>query len=333
MKISKLIIYAGGWLIHILFSMTLFPVLSITVMLPSIFLAMLGAWLFRFRGAIFTTILCIAYHYLMLEYHSDNPTVVAEAWNVFGISLQLTFSMLTATLKSSQERYQKLNKSLKKIVDERTSELRSLNNYLMDLGDIERANTIKTLLNIPMKELNQVLRTSTLLELHLERTKHPSLEKARTIALLARNCLAQMKSLGNSSLYASEGDFDIEPALNQLTSHLRDLSGVDIRMISDCNWERLPPHMATHIYHIVHEALTNALRHADPSTVEIGLINAPEKCTVYIENDGQPLQNENRKGMGISLMRHRAMRLEGTLSILGGPGKNTRVQCVIPHSG
>jgi signal transduction histidine kinase len=323
-------IYLGAWAAYMLTSLALFPYLRITVLSFTIPLAMTAAWFYHCKGAFLTILLTIPYNLLMMYSYSADAAIIFEAVNPVGLALVSSFACWTARIKNNRERYQELNASLEQTVEEQTLNLRLLTDRLLDITEIEHANVTKTLLDQPLKELRAMTKTSDLLEKQLEVIQHPGIDNAQAITKQIHNCLNHLQSLGASPSLATQHDFDFGRSLNALISRMHEVSGTDIYVIHEYDWAALPKHAAPHLYQIIHEALSNALRHAAPSRIEVGFVNKPEQCMIYVENDGKPMADPDTTGMGISLMRYRAARIKGSLSILCGPGKNTRIQCLFP---
>jgi len=100
-------------------------------------------------------------------------------------------------------------------------------------------------------------------------------------------------------------------------------------------WEPLgvaDDEQAFHLYRIAQEAVCNALKHARARRIVISLRGETRRLTLAIDDDGRglPMRTARTPGMGISIMRHRAERLGGTLTIEPGPERGTRVLCTVP---
>jgi signal transduction histidine kinase len=90
---------------------------------------------------------------------------------------------------------------------------------------------------------------------------------------------------------------------------------------------------ATQLYRIAQEALANALRPAQTTSVEIAL-QTDEACTVLeIRDDGPglPPEQERGAGLGLQIMRYRAGLIGGTLTIETPAPGGTRVICRLPR--
>ena len=87
MSTKSLILYLTSWMAYLGFAFLAFPNLQITVMLYSIPLTMLGGWLYIYKGALLTTFATVPVHFILLNHYSDDPSVIFEAFNPFGIRL------------------------------------------------------------------------------------------------------------------------------------------------------------------------------------------------------------------------------------------------------
>jgi two-component system sensor histidine kinase UhpB len=94
------------------------------------------------------------------------------------------------------------------------------------------------------------------------------------------------------------------------------------------------------VYRCVQEGLTNAIRHALPGRVTIGLgqadgeispVGAPLSLT--IEDDGRGVVPGAPKGFGLTGMEERVQALGGSFAIAERPGGGTRVSIVMPVQG
>ncbi|GBD11800.1 Nitrate/nitrite sensor protein NarX [bacterium HR23] len=92
---------------------------------------------------------------------------------------------------------------------------------------------------------------------------------------------------------------------------------------------QLPPEDAEQVVRVVQEALTNACRHAVAHRIQVRLSVGEEAATVVVEDDGcgfDPNRPQEGEGhFGLSIMRARAARLRGQLTIDSAPWKGTRV--------
>jgi PAS domain S-box-containing protein len=95
----------------------------------------------------------------------------------------------------------------------------------------------------------------------------------------------------------------------------------------------LTDHMATHILHIVREALTNTLRHAKATSSKISLLRTPDGLHLEIRDDGIGFDFATKEGHGWGLrnMAARADKLDAKFELISQCGKGTRISLAIPR--
>ena len=94
--------------------------------------------------------------------------------------------------------------------------------------------------------------------------------------------------------------------------------------------ERPPPEVELACFRIAQESLTNALRHADASRVNLALASDGTFLVLQVTDDGLGLPPEHRSGLGLVTMRERACQLGGEVVIATPPEGGTRVSARLP---
>lgn len=95
----------------------------------------------------------------------------------------------------------------------------------------------------------------------------------------------------------------------------------------------LAPAMQTQAMHIVHEALTNIQRHARARRVWIGVEQMDGHASFTIQDDGcgfDPCTVNGEHHLGLAIMRERAERSGGRLTIDSAPNAGTKVIAWLP---
>jgi signal transduction histidine kinase len=90
--------------------------------------------------------------------------------------------------------------------------------------------------------------------------------------------------------------------------------------------------VATHLYRIAQEAVTNAIKHGQSRQIAIDLSQRRDKVVLRIQDDGLGFTGrlENKEGMGIRTMNYRANMIGASLAIQKNPGGGTAVVCTLP---
>ena len=98
----------------------------------------------------------------------------------------------------------------------------------------------------------------------------------------------------------------------------------------DCG---IPDHLASSVFRIFQESLTNVARHARARRVTIRLSQTPKRLTLAVSDDGIGIPPERLEGtasLGLVGMRERALACGGELSITGRPNLGTTVLLTVP---
>jgi PAS domain S-box-containing protein len=97
---------------------------------------------------------------------------------------------------------------------------------------------------------------------------------------------------------------------------------------------QFPPETAAAIFRVAQEALTNVMRHANASLVNMRLIANDRGVRLSIADDGKGItetQLDNSRSLGIVGMKERILRVGGELQIHSGLGKGTRLEINLPN--
>ncbi|HET7551563.1 MAG TPA: sensor histidine kinase [Gemmatimonadaceae bacterium] len=129
-------------------------------------------------------------------------------------------------------------------------------------------------------------------------------------------------------------DLGLVAAVRWLARQARDSSDVDITVDALGETDRIPAQVASVLYRVAQEALTNAVRHAAPTTVAIVVRADANTATLEVSDDGRGFDiaeaEARRPGMGLFSMRERVSLVDGQLDLTSLPGSGTRVVARIP---
>lgn len=87
---------------------------------------------------------------------------------------------------------------------------------------------------------------------------------------------------------------------------------------------KLPPEQEFVLFRAAQEGLTNALKHAKPETVVVGLHYGPEGASLCVQDDGRG-SNALRVGHGLRGLRERVEAIGGSMEIGAAPGGGFRL--------
>ncbi|MDD2884159.1 MAG: response regulator [Dechloromonas sp.] len=92
--------------------------------------------------------------------------------------------------------------------------------------------------------------------------------------------------------------------------------------------------LATAIFRLIQEALTNVLRHAAASQLNVSIDEDEDCIRVSIEDDGQGFQPaQDKKTFGLLGMQERVKMLGGSIAISSQPNAGCRIEATFPKQG
>ena len=152
---------------------------------------------------------------------------------------------------------------------------------------------------------------------------------------LARASLEDARGfMGRLWLYASEGS-NLVHALQHLVAEKDYISGARVRLSVKGRPHPIPPEVGLNLLRIAQEALANALRHGSARGVSLDLRYSRSFLRLEIRDDGVGFDPgaAARGGYGLAIMRNRAARIGGELTVAAGAGKGTVILARVPSGG
>jgi signal transduction histidine kinase len=127
-------------------------------------------------------------------------------------------------------------------------------------------------------------------------------------------------------------DFGLVPALEQLSEHFREQTGINVHIETAVGETRLSGEAETAIYRIVQEALTNVIKHAQAETVSVVVTRQGDRVVALIEDDGKGFDpgSTSHERLGLLGMRERIALVDGRISVESRPGEGTTIVVEVP---
>jgi NarL family two-component system sensor histidine kinase LiaS len=115
------------------------------------------------------------------------------------------------------------------------------------------------------------------------------------------------------------------------------LNELHAKVPMDISWDmdheiRLPKGIEDHLFRIVQEALSNALRHSKASKLEVKLLHRPDGIRLSIRDNGVGFELDARKhaSYGIVSMKERVNEIGGSMHVITAPNQGTRIEIRVP---
>lgn len=136
-------------------------------------------------------------------------------------------------------------------------------------------------------------------------------------------------------LHPEEGT--LEEALRLELDWLSNSNGPKTQLVFVGSPKPLPTSVSTQLFRIAEEALRNSIKHADASSIRVGVVYGDTHVSVVIEDDGcgfdveRVSQAPRAASMGLSGLASRAYQAGGTIHIESTAGWGTRIHARVPY--
>lgn len=170
------------------------------------------------------------------------------------------------------------------------------------------------------------------LQLNLETSKNPKelLGKANELISEAYINVRSIAHERNSGVIAKQG---LLPAIQKLASTISSSGGLHIEVHDFGLEKRLSNHLEITIFRIVQELVTNVIKHANASELQISLTQHEKELNIVVEDNGNGFvvgKLQEKEGMGLGSIERRVEYLEGTMHVDSTLEKGTNIIIDIP---
>lgn len=212
-------------------------------------------------------------------------------------------------------------------------QLRALTAYLQFVREEERTRIAREVHD----ELGQML-TNLKIELAWLSARLP--KHRRLLQEKARQMLGHVDALAHTvRQIVTElrpgilDDFGLVAALEWQAGEFQRRTGLRCTFVSDVTREKWDGDITTALFRIFQETLTNVLRHAQATRVDVHLWQDDEMLFLEVADNGRGITPEdvaNTRSVGLLGMRERAALLGGDISFTGASGRGTTVLIRLP---
>lgn len=215
------------------------------------------------------------------------------------------------------------------IIRDMTEQLK-LEREVVDVVTEEQMRIGRDLHDGPGQELTALAFLSKAVEQKAARGQPITEEETAKITRLLNQTTGQVHQLSKGLWPIQMTEEGLEAALEELSSRITGLYGMDCLVRYEKTIAQKNNLLASHLYHIAREAVTNAAKHGSPGEISISLRQLKNAIILSIKDDGSGITPNRRNGLGIHIMQYRARIIGGLLHIKSEPGHGTLVECTVP---
>lgn len=208
-----------------------------------------------------------------------------------------------------------------------------LEKELLDISDRERQRVGQDLHDGLCQHLAGIELMSRVLEQKLAAKSTAEAACAAEIAEYVRQAIGQTRLLARGLSPITLESEGLMAGLQELATNTEKMFNIScrfecktpVRMTNNAN--------AIHLYRIAQEAVSNAIKHGQASSIVIRLSRNKTHTLLRVENNGLdfPAVLPQNKGMGLRIMQYRTGMIAGELSIQKGPHGGASLICSVPR--
>ncbi|MEU9508740.1 histidine kinase [Micromonospora sp. NPDC048170] len=214
-------------------------------------------------------------------------------------------------------------------------------NAMVDRLEAERASSAASALSAQEAERRRVAQelhdevgqtlTAVLLELKQVARHAPEPVRAQLVQVqeTTRDSLDEIRRIARRLRPGVLEELGLTSALKALVTEVTGHTEVSVRQHLDADLPALDGEAELVIYRVAQEALTNTVRHARATTVELSLVRQPGHVQLRIRDDGRGI-GDATEGAGVRGMRERALLIGAQLTVAPGPAGGTEVRLRVP---
>jgi signal transduction histidine kinase len=294
----------------------------------------IATWFGNFWFGIILAALSIS-AWVLADVAAGVPTVgvwnIGMAFGSYGVFTALLFKLRTL-LQELDRRVRDRTSALKREMAKRER----LDQEIGGLADRERRRLGQSLHDSLGQHLTGTALAAQVLREKLGSRLAVEVEDADKVVRYIEEGIDLTRNLARG-FFSPELDADgLSVALHGLAANITERFGVSCSFTGDEAVRVADSSTATQLYHIAHEAATNAAKHANASKIDITLARNGQKLTLAVSDDGRgfPRDLKDSRGLGLPLMEHGASLIGGKLSVAPNRGGGTVVTCKLqtPHS-
>ncbi|MCA9212835.1 MAG: response regulator [Planctomycetales bacterium] len=125
--------------------------------------------------------------------------------------------------------------------------------------------------------------------------------------------------------------YGLRDALQRHCDRVRTSAGVSVRLHCDFDATQISATAASHLYRIAQEAMHNATRHGEASSIRVSLVQQTDRCILQVLDNGNGFDSTTEyEGFGLRIMAYRISLMRGKLEVHSKIGKGAAIRCSIP---
>ena len=229
---------------------------------------------------------------------------------------------------------QKDKLAAEKEMQELNKQLRSLTAHVQNVREEEQARIAREIHDELGQMLTAIKMDIASADKKMERSAPDAKNHLSDAMSLVDNIIKSVRKIASELRPGILDDLGLEAALDwqsqEFERHNPDIKCLFYSSVQDVQIEK---NIATGLYRIYQESLTNIARHAGATKVKAELTHIDDQLILTVADNGNGFNYEevkNKKTLGLVGMKERALIIKGELTADSVPGKGTTITITVP---
>lgn len=231
----------------------------------------------------------------------------------------------SADRRERQRAEDKLRRSLE--------QLRALTTYLQYVREEERTRIAREVHDELGQALTGLKLDMSWLAVRIGRNSQALRDKANTMAMHIDETIQTVRRIATELRPGILDSLGLVAAIEWQANEFHSRTGIPCGVIATAVEAPLDQNFTTVCFRIFQETLTNIIRHAAATAVEVVLRETGQDLVLTVRDNGRGISEEeiaNMRSLGLVGMRERATLIGGELTLQGAPGQGTTVTLRVP---
>ncbi|SDC11352.1 two-component system, NarL family, sensor histidine kinase DegS [Terribacillus halophilus] len=204
---------------------------------------------------------------------------------------------------------------------------------IIEAQEEERRRLSREMHDGPAQMLANILLRSELVDRTFrERSTDEALLEIQNMRKMVRSSLYEVRRIIYDLRPMALDDLGLLPTIKKYLANIEEFNNIHIDFTALKAEKRLDPKYEVALFRLTQEAVQNAVKHAEPSTIKVRLEVMQDLVVISIIDDGKGFDVTVKKenSFGIIGMRERVEMLDGSITFHSEIGKGTRVLIKVP---
>ncbi|PWT76963.1 MAG: histidine kinase [Proteobacteria bacterium] len=218
-------------------------------------------------------------------------------------------------------------------INRASEELRALSVAMLEVRETERTRIARELHDELGQALTALKMDVELLTTTISPGRRDQLEQTAAMIGLLDATMATTRRISADLRPLVLDDLGLAAAAEWVLQSLAQRAGIDYGLAIDPACAALGEPFASALFRVMQESLTNVVRHAGATRVDVRLTRSGDEALLIIQDDGigiEPGAPAKVGSFGLRGIQERVLLLGGKLSIAGKPNRGTTVSARIP---